>query len=45
MLSLEACLRCDDDEGCDGVGSGVGLSTRSALEAIFCTAVSCSNGV
>jgi hypothetical protein len=46
MLSLDVCLRCDDDdEGCDGVGSDVGLSTRSALEAIFCMAVSYSNGI
>jgi hypothetical protein len=41
MLFLEVCLRCDDEDGCDGVGSGVGLSPRSALEAIFCMAVSC----
>jgi hypothetical protein len=39
MLSLEVCLLCDDD-GCEGVGSGVGLSRRSDLEAIFYTAVS-----
>jgi hypothetical protein len=46
MLSLDVCLRCeDDDEGCDGVGSAVGLSTRLALEAIFCMAVSYSDGI
>jgi hypothetical protein len=44
MLSLDVCLRCDD-EGCDVVDSGVGLSTRSDLEAIFCMAVSYSDRV
>ena len=44
MLSLEVCLRCDDDDGSDGGGSGVGLSARSDLGAIFYMAVSYSNG-
>ena len=35
MVSLEVCLRWVADDVCVGVGSGVGLSTRSCFEAIF----------